>query len=216
MSAFHNAQGGLSSNFAALFESHDKSAKTILFAENKDELNRLVRQSRDIIVSLREPFVPTPRTGVLRMLRLAGVKPGDTLYDLGCGDGRIPIMAAQDFGAKAVGVELRRDLFEETCRRVREMNLEDRVKILRRDFMKVSLRKASVVALYLRSKTLTELVPKFERELPRGARVVTYWYSIPGWEPSKKAQIIGREIHRYGREKYIDRRFAVEICLYRL
>ncbi len=202
------------SSFTALYESPDKSAKTFLFAENKEELSQLRRQHRDIIVSLREPFVPTPKTGVLKMLRLAGVKPSDTLYDLGCGDGRIPIMAAEHFGAKAVGVELRRDLFEETSRRVREMHLEDRVKILRRDFMKVSLRRASVVALYLRSKTLTELIPKFKRELPHGARIVTYWYSIPGWEPSKKTQLIGREIHRYGREKYIDRRFEVEISLY--
>ena len=174
-----------------------------------------MRQHRDIIVSLREPFVPTPKTGVLKMLRLAGVKPGDTVYDLGCGDGRIPIMAATHFDARGIGVELRRDLFEEANGRVAEMHLEDRVKILRSDFMKVSLKRASVVALYLRSKTLTELVPKFERELPHGARVVTYWYSIPGWEPSKKTQIMGRETHRYGREKYIDRRFEVEICLYR-
>ncbi len=174
-----------------------------------------MKQHRDIIVSLREPFVPTPKTGVLKMLRLAGVKPSDTLYDLGCGDARIPIMAAQQFGAKAIGVELRQDLFEDANKRVRELHLQDRVKILRRDFMKVSLRKASVVALYLRNKTLMELVPKFERELPRGARVVTYWYTIPGWEPSKKTRIIGREIHRYGREKYIDRRFEVEIFLYR-
>jgi SAM-dependent methyltransferase len=203
------------SSFAALYESPDRAAKTLLFAESKKELRRLMRQRRDIIVSLREPFVPTPMTGVRKMLRLAGVKPGETVYDLGCGDGRIPIMAAEEFGARGIGVELRRDLFEEARGRVAEMHLEGKVKILRRDFMKVSLRKASVVALYLRSKTLAELIPKFERELPRGARVVTYWYQIPGWEPSKKTQIIGREIHRYGREKYIDRRFEVEICLYR-
>lgn len=203
------------SSFTALYESPDKSAKTFLFAENRGELSRLMMQHRDIIVSLREPFVPTPKTGVMKMLRLAGLKPGEILFDLGCGDGRIPIMAATHFGARALGVELRRDLFEEAGRRVVEMHLEDKVKILRRDFMKLSLRRANVVALYLRSKTLAELIPKFERELSRGARIVTYSYEIPGWEPSKKTQLIGREVHRYGREKYIDRRFAVDIYLYR-
>ncbi|MDA4116795.1 MAG: class I SAM-dependent methyltransferase, partial [Thaumarchaeota archaeon] len=86
-----------------------------------------------------EPFVPTPEDIIPTMLQLASVKPEETVIDLGSGDGRLVITAARDFGARVVGVELRRRLVKETRQKVREMGLSDRVTIMCRNFKKVSL-----------------------------------------------------------------------------
>ncbi len=102
------------------------------------------------------------------MLSLASLKPSERLVDLGSGDGRIVIAAAKSFGASALGVDVRWGLVKECRRRVREMGLSGRVKVLRRNFRDVNLRRADMVALYLSSYTLGLLAPKFARELRRG------------------------------------------------
>ena len=83
------------------------------------------------------PFVPTPNDVVRTMLQLAELKPGETVYDLGCGDGRIVLMAAQEFGAKAVGVELDDGRYSECTKKVQELHLEDKVSIIHDDLLKV-------------------------------------------------------------------------------
>jgi tRNA A58 N-methylase Trm61 len=131
------------------------------------------------------PFVATPLPVVKHMLTLADIKPGEMLYDLGCGDGRVVIMAAQEFGARAVGVEMREDLAKQATGKVSEMRLEDRVKIVQGDMFKVDLSQADVVTLYLTTSANDKVKPKLEAELKSGTRVVSHDYEILGWRPVK-------------------------------
>lgn len=131
------------------------------------------------------PFVATPLPVARQMLIVAELKPGETVYDLGAGDGRVVIMAAQEFGAKAVGVELREDLARQALNRVFELGLVGRVKILQSDLFKVDVSSADVVFLYLTTSANEKVKPKLESELKQGARVVSHDYEILGWKPFK-------------------------------
>ena len=137
------------------------------------------------------PYVPTPINVVHRMLILGGVKSGDIVYDLGSGDGRIVITAVQEYGAKAVGVELDSDLAERANARIRELNLSDRANIMHAHLMEVDLSTASVVTLYLLSSSNMELRPKLERDLKPGARVISHDFQIMGWTPVKTETVKG-------------------------
>jgi cyclopropane fatty-acyl-phospholipid synthase-like methyltransferase len=117
------------------------------------------------------------------MLVLAKLKPGEILYDLGAGDGRVVIMATQEFGAKALGVELRRDLVRRALDRVSELHLEERIKIVHEDILKINLSQADVITIYLTTSANKRLKAKLELELKPGARVVSHDYEIPGWKP---------------------------------
>jgi len=136
-----------------------------------------------------EPHVPVPEDVIPKMLELASVAPAETVFDLGSGDGRMVIAAARDFHARAVGVEIRRRLVKECRRKVREVNGTVRVSILCRNFKRVSLRQADVLALYLSSYTLNLLAPKFLKELRPGARIVNFDYPIPGWKPARTLSV---------------------------
>lgn len=131
------------------------------------------------------PFVPTPPEVVEKMLTMAQVDKLDTVYDLGSGDGRIVITAAQKFGARAVGVELDDELFKKSTERIAELGLEKRAKILKMNFFEVDLRPATVLTLYLLTSVNERLRPKMEKELRPGARVVSHDFQVPGWEPEK-------------------------------
>jgi cyclopropane fatty-acyl-phospholipid synthase-like methyltransferase len=131
------------------------------------------------------PFVASPLPVVKQMLTLAEIKPGETLYDLGSGDGRVVIMAAQDFGANAVGVEMREDLAKQAVGRVSELGLDGRVKIVNGDMFKLDLSQANVVTLYLTTSANDKVKPKLEAELKPGTRVVSHDYEILGWKPIK-------------------------------
>ena len=129
------------------------------------------------------PFVPTPWHVVDRMLEIAGVTKDDIVYDLGSGDGRILLRAAKRFGARGVGVEINKDLVEEAKSAIRAAGVEDLVEMRQGDIFKVPLEQASVVTLYLVTAANRQLQPKLESELQHGARVVTYKFSIPDWNP---------------------------------
>ena len=131
------------------------------------------------------PFVATPMPVVRQMLILAELKPGEMLYDLGSGDGRAVIMAAKDFEAKSVGVELREDLTKRTLSNIQELGLETKAQILQSDIFKVDLSPADVVFLYLTTSANEKVKPKLEAELKPGARIVSHDYEILGWKPSK-------------------------------
>ena len=131
------------------------------------------------------PFVPTPLEVVERMLELGDVKSGDTVYDLGSGDGRVVITAAQRFGAKAVGIELDADLAKRTQARIRELHIADRTKVVQGDVMDVDLSDASVVTLYFLSASNMKLRPKLEENLKPGTRVISHDFRIFGWTPIK-------------------------------
>lgn len=131
------------------------------------------------------PYVGSPLPVVHQMLTLAELKPGELVYDLGSGDGRVVIMAAQEFGARAVGIELRGDLVKQALNRVFELGLEGRVKILQSDLFNVDVSPADVVFLYLTTSANQKVKPKLESELRRGARVVSHDYEVLGWKPFK-------------------------------
>lgn len=131
------------------------------------------------------PFVASPPQVVRRMLVLAELKPGEIFYDLGAGDGRTVIMAAQEFGARAVGIELREDLAKKALQTVYQLGLQDRVTILHSNLFDVDISPADVVFLYLTTSANEKVKPKLEAELKPGARVVSHDYEIVGWKPAK-------------------------------
>ena len=136
------------------------------------------------------PFVPTPDNVVDAMLDIARVGKKDRVYDLGSGDGRIVIRAAEKYHAEAVGVELDDDLYTKSAARIRERGLEDRAKILHMNMYKVDLKPATVVTLYLLTSVNERLKPILERDLRAGAKVVTHDFKIPGWEPASSMVVV--------------------------
>lgn len=131
------------------------------------------------------PYVASPFPVVRQMLTLAQLNSGEVLYDLGSGDGRIIIMAAQEFGAKAIGIELREDLVKRAREKVTELQLESRVKIIRDSLFNVDVSPADVITLYLTTSANTKVRPKLETELKPGTRVVSHDYEILEWKPIK-------------------------------
>ena len=131
------------------------------------------------------PFVATPLTVVRRMLTLAEIKPGEIVYDLGCGDGRVVIMAAEKFGARAVGVEMREDLVKQAIGKISELGLNGKVKIVHSDMFKIDLAQADVITLYLTTSANDKVKPKLESELRLGARIISHDYEILNWRPQK-------------------------------
>jgi protein-L-isoaspartate O-methyltransferase len=130
------------------------------------------------------------------MLELAGVSESDTVYDMGSGDGRIVIMAAQRHGAKSVGVELDAGLVKESRERVKELGLDGRVTIIEGDLLQTDLSPASVVTVYLLPSANAKLRPILEKELRPGSRVVAHDMGIPGWTPAKEEEFrTGNVIH---------------------
>ncbi len=136
------------------------------------------------------PYVPTPPEIVGKMLELAQVDTHDHVYDLGSGDGRIVIMAAQKFGAQAVGIELNEKLFEESSKRIADLGLEKRAKIIHANMFESYIRPATVVTLYLLTSVNERLRPVLEKQLRPGTRIVSHDFQVPGWKPEKvvKAQ----------------------------
>jgi ubiquinone/menaquinone biosynthesis C-methylase UbiE len=123
------------------------------------------------------------------MLDMAHLQPGETLYDLGSGEGRIVITAARKFKAKAVGIELSPDLCKAAMFRVKALGLEDQVRIIHANLLKVDLSPADVVTIYLLTASNELLRPNLERDLKPGARVVSHDYAIRGWKPSASEKI---------------------------
>lgn len=117
------------------------------------------------------------------MLALADLRAGEVFFDLGAGDGRTVIMAAKDFGARAVGVELREDLVKKALGTIYEQNLQDRITIVNSDMFSVDLTSADVIFLYLTTSANEKIKPKLETELKRGVRIVSHDYEVVGWKP---------------------------------
>ena len=128
------------------------------------------------------PYVATPRRTARQMLELADVGSEDVVYDLGSGDGRVLWLAAQEFGARAVGVEIDPFRYAWTKIMIRFKRLGGRVEVTRADFFKVDLSSATVVTAYLLRDTNRKLMGKLTRELRPGARVVSRKYIFPDWE----------------------------------
>jgi len=138
------------------------------------------------------PFVPTPLDVAQKMLEVAKVQPDDVVYDLGSGDGRIVILAAQKFGAHAVGVELNSDLYEQSSERIRKLGLQGRAQILHENMFEVNVRHATVVTLYLLTAVNERLRPMLERQLRSGARIVSHDFQVPGWQPTQTVEFTSK------------------------
>jgi len=144
------------------------------------------------------PFVQTPLEVAKKMLDLSQIKSGEVLYDLGCGDGRLIILAAKDIGARSTGIELREDLVERARTEIKRLNLEDKVKVIQGNFFDVNISDANVITLYLTSSANERLRPKLEAELKPGARVVSHDFKIPGWKPiGIYDELLGHTIYTY-------------------
>jgi len=141
------------------------------------------------------PVFPTPEPIVDRMLMLAQVKPGETVYDLGCGDGRIVIAAAVKYRARAVGIEIRREVYEKTLAKVASLGLADQVSIVNGNALKYNLGPADVVTLYLLTSSNERLKPILMKDLKPTARVVSHDFEIRGWKPVSVDKVLadGRE-----------------------
>jgi SAM-dependent methyltransferase len=142
------------------------------------------------------PFVPTPQDVVDRMLALAKVGKNDTLYDLGCGDGRIVVTAAKRFGAHGVGIDLNPERIVEAEANARKAGVEKRVRFKVADLFDTDLSPASVVSLYLLPDVNVKLRPRLWSQLKTGARVVSHAFDMgPDWPPERTVDVDGRTIY---------------------
>jgi protein-L-isoaspartate O-methyltransferase len=135
------------------------------------------------------PYIPTPEAIVARMLEAAHVKAGDTVYDLGAGDGRIVIMAAQKFGATAVGVEIMPDLCRQATRRIASLGLSEKARMLEDSVFRVDLSPATVVTMFFLTTSNERIKPNLEKYLKPGARVVSNEFPIKGWKTTEVVQV---------------------------
>lgn len=132
------------------------------------------------------PYVPTPMARVKKMIALAKIKPGEKVYDIGCGDGRMVYVAANDYGAKAVGYELSPLVY--CLARIRKLFWGSKAKIEFTDFRYKNLSDADVVVCYLLPESLARLQPKLDAELKKGARVISYAFQIGDWKPEHREE----------------------------
>lgn len=131
------------------------------------------------------PYVPTPQEVVDRMLQLGGVGKGDVVYDLGCGDGRIPITAAKRFGARGVGVDIDPQRIAEANANAKKEGVSHLVTFRLQDAMTTDVSEATVVTLYLLSASNLKLRPILTKQLEPGARIVSHSFSMGDWQPDK-------------------------------
>ena len=131
------------------------------------------------------PYVPTPSKVVEEMLNVAGVTGNDILYDLGSGDGRIVITAAQKFGTQGVGIDINPKLIQDAFNNAQKAGVTDRVQFIQQDLFKTDLSKASVVTLYLLRSVNLKLRPKLLKELKPGTRIVSHSFDMGDWEPDR-------------------------------
>ena len=145
--------------------------------------------AQDALKDLDTPYVPTPQVVVDRMLELARVKAGETVIDLGSGDGRIMIEAASRYGARGFGVEIDPLLVKRSNENARRAGVADRVKFLQQDLFKTDFHDANVLTLYLLPDVNLALRPKILAELKPGARVVSHDYGMGEWRPDAEETI---------------------------
>jgi SAM-dependent methyltransferase len=141
------------------------------------------------------PYVPTPETVVDAMLKMAEVGKTDVVYDLGCGDGRIVIAAAQKYGARGVGYDIDPERIKESNENAKKAGVSDRVKFAVQDLFEADFREATVVTLYLLPQVNLRLRPKLLAELKPGTRIVSHAFDMGDWKPDKTAEVDGRTIY---------------------
>ena len=140
-------------------------------------------------------FVPTPQEVVDEMLRLANVKKGDVLYDLGSGDGRIPVTAAKKFGVRAVGIDIDPERIQEANENAKKNGVTSLVKFRNEDLFQADFHEATVVTLYLLPDLNVKLMPRLMEQLKPGSRIVSHQFDMGTWRPDKRVELSGRTIY---------------------
>ncbi len=135
------------------------------------------------------PYYPTPESVVEKMLLLGGLKSGEKMFDLGSGDGRVVIMAADRFKADATGIEIDPDLYKQSMDRIRSMGLERRARIVNGDIAAQDFSTANLLTVYLLPSSNDKLRPMLEKQLKKGARVVSHDFQFAGWKAVKEEHI---------------------------
>lgn len=144
------------------------------------------------------PFVPTDRSIVRKMLKLGNVHSSDVVFDLGCGDGRILFAAVNEFDAKrAVGYELRRDLYDQVHQEIRTHRLEERIAVLNENLLTANIAEATIITLYLTTSGNKQLQAKLLAEAMPGLRVISHTFPFPGWNYTRKEIVGWRSIYIY-------------------
>ncbi len=141
------------------------------------------------------PFVPTPEEVAAKMLDMAQVSSRDLVYDLGCGDGRIVIMAAREKGARGVGFDLDPDRIFESNQNALAAGVADRVRFVQKDLYKTDLSRATVVTLYLLPSVNVNLRPRLFAQLKPGTRVVSHDFDMGDWEPDQSEEVSGHNVY---------------------
>ncbi len=141
------------------------------------------------------PFVPSPEGVVQGMLKLAGVTSSDTVYDLGCGDGRIVITAAKTYGAHAVGVDINPERVAEARENAKKAGVENLVRFEENDLFEADIHPATVVTLYLLPDVNRRLRPRLMEQLKPGVRVVSHSFDMGDWKPDREETVDGRHIY---------------------
>jgi ribosomal protein L11 methylase PrmA len=141
------------------------------------------------------PYVPTREAVVEGMLKLGGVKQGDVLYDLGCGDGRIVITAAQKFGARGTGIDIDPERIREANENAKKAGVTDKVKFIEQDLFEANIADATVVTLYLLPSVNLKLRPKLLKDLKPGTRIVSHSFDMGDWKPEKEIEVDGARVY---------------------
>ncbi len=141
------------------------------------------------------PYVPTPPEVVQAMLKLGGVKAGDIVYDLGCGDGRIVITAAQKFGARGTGIDINPERIKEATENARNAGVTDKVRFIEKNLFEADFHEATVVTLYLLPDVNLKLRPILLKQVKPGARIVSHSFDMGDWKPDKTVEMDYRKLY---------------------
>lgn len=164
-------------------------------SRSSSSAQRTARRQR----KLRKPnviYYPTPPETVDEMLRMANIKKGDVLYDLGSGDGRIPIAAAKQYGIRAVGIEIDPKLVTEAEENAKKEGVSELVRIRNEDMFRIDVREASVVTLYLSEKLNVLMRPKLLSELRPGSRILSHDFRMGDWKPERTVRVPWGKLYR--------------------
>lgn len=131
------------------------------------------------------PYYPTPETVVEKMLQFGELKPGEKMFDLGSGDGRIVVMAAKKFHADATGVEFDNDLYRQSSERIRSLGLQKTARIIHGDITRQDYSSANLLTVYLLPTSNDKVRPLLEKQLKKGTRIVSHDFEFAGWTPEK-------------------------------
>lgn len=184
-------------NFSASFNARRRAA-SILLAFLATLFMAAAATAQEPEVHKDVPYVPTPPDVVERMLKLGNAKAGDIHYDLGCGDGRIVIMAVQKFGAaRGTGYDIDPERIKEANENAEQAGVTGKVKFILGNLFEADFRDATLVTLYLLPEVNMRLRPKLLKDLKAGSRIVSHQFDMGDWEPDKQIQIEWRTVYMW-------------------